>query len=121
MKRILVVDDEKNIRTLFRDELEEEGYAVETAGSGREALERIEADTPDLVVLDIRMEDMTGIEVLEELRKTNQALPVIMCTAVRGLKDDFTIWDAHVSDYITKPVDLDDLKEKIKKALGEPA
>jgi DNA-binding response OmpR family regulator len=119
MKKILVVDDEKNIRTLFRDELEEDGYAVETAETGKQALERIFASPPDLVVLDIRMPDMTGIEVLEALRKTHVELPVIMCTAVRGLKDDFTIWDSRVSDYITKPVDLEDLKAKIRKALGE--
>lgn len=119
MKRILVVDDEKNIRTLFRDELEDEGYVVESAHSGREALEQIQKQEPDLVILDIRMEDMTGIEVLEQLRKTNETLPVIMCTAVRGLKDDFTIWDSKVNDYITKPVDLEDLKAKVRKALGE--
>lgn len=120
MKRILIVDDEKNIRTLFRDELEEEGYTVETAGSGREALQKIDEFGPDVMVLDIRMEDMTGLEVLEELRKTNTDLPVIMCTAVRGLQDDFTVWDAHVSDYITKPVDLEDLKGKIQKVLDAP-
>lgn len=118
MKRILVVDDEKNIRTLFRDELEEDGYEVETAGSGQEALDKVHQRTPDLIVLDIRMEDMTGLEVLEEIRKTNETLPVIMCTAVRGLQDDFTVWDSKVSDYITKPVDLDILKDKIKKALA---
>lgn len=118
MKRILVVDDEKNIRTLFRDELEEDGYEVETAGSGQEALDKVHQRTPDLIVLDIRMEDMTGLEVLEQIRKTNETLPVIMCTAVRGLQDDFTVWDSKVSDYITKPVDLDILKDKIKKALA---
>lgn len=118
MKRILVVDDEKNIRTLFRDELEEDGYEVETAGSGQEALNKVAQRVPDLMVLDIRMEDMTGLEVLEEIRKTHESLPVIMCTAVRGLQDDFTVWDSKVSDYITKPVDLDVLKEKIKKALA---
>jgi DNA-binding response OmpR family regulator len=117
MARILIVDDEKNIRTLFRDELEEAGYEVVTAGSGTEALARVSADAPDLVLLDIRMEDMTGLEVLEKIRRENQTLPVIMCTAVRGLEDDFTVWDAHVSAYITKPVDLDELKEKISTAL----
>lgn len=119
MKKILIVDDEKNIRTLFRDELEEDGYSVDTAGSGREALQKIDENTPDLVVLDVRMEDMTGLEVLENVRRKFDSLPVIMCTAVRGLEDDFTVWDAHVSDYITKPVDLEDLKEKIRKALPE--
>lgn len=118
MKRILVVDDEKNIRALFRDELEEDGYEVETAGSGQEALDKVAERAPDLIVLDIRMEDMTGLEVLEQVRRDHEQLPVIMCTAVRGLQDDFTVWDSKVSDYITKPVDLDVLKEKIKKALG---
>lgn len=122
MPYILTVDDEKNIRALFRDELEDEGYEVDIAGSGREALDKIATRKPDLVVLDIRMEDMTGLEVLAELRKkySHDQLPVIMCTAVRGLQDDFTIWDAHVSDYITKPVDLEELKAKIKRIL-EPA
>jgi DNA-binding response OmpR family regulator len=117
MARILIVDDEKNIRTLFQEELEEAGYEVVTASSGSEALQRVDADQPDLVVLDIRMADMTGLEVLEAIRREHQTLPVIMCTAVRGLQDDFTVWDAHVSAYITKPVDLDELKEKIATAL----
>ena len=119
MKRILIVDDEKNIRTLFRDELEEAGYLVETAASGGEALEKAEEFRPHLLVLDVRMEDMTGLEVLGVVREKHPKLPVIMCTAVRGLEEDFTVWDAHVSDYITKPVDLEDLKEKIKKALPD--
>ncbi len=117
MKKILVVDDEKNIRALFAEELEEEGYSVEMAGSGAEALEKIADNRPDLVVLDIRMEDMTGLEVLEKVRQTDTDLPVIMCTAVRGLQDDFTVWDGNVSDYITKPVDLEILKEKIARIL----
>lgn len=117
MPRILIVDDEKNIRALFREELEEAGYEVITAASGTEALSRVTTDHPDLLVLDIRMEDMTGLEVLEQIRRDNQTLPVIMCTAVRGLEDDFTVWDAHVSAYITKPVDLEELKEKIATAL----
>ncbi len=121
MHRILVVDDEKNIRILFRDELEEAGYIVELAESGAEALQKIAASPPDLVILDIRMADMTGIEVLHAIREKHPDLPVIMCTAVRGLKDDFTIWDAEVFAYLTKPVDLDDLKEKVRLALRENA
>jgi len=118
-KKVLVVDDEKNIRMLFRDELEEAGYEVDLAESGKEALDKIDSSPPDLVILDIRMPDMTGIEVLQALRENHNDLPVIMVTAVRGLKDDFTIWDAEVFAYLTKPVDLDELKEKVKQALGE--
>jgi len=117
-KKLLIVDDERNIRTLFRDELEEAGYEVDTAGSGQEALDKVSKQVPDLIVLDIRMEDMTGLEVLEKVRQSHETLPVIMCTAVRGLQDDFTVWDSKVSDYITKPVDLEILKEKIEKALS---
>lgn len=119
MKKILVVDDEKNIRALFEDELDEAGYEVDVADSGKEALEKVEANTPDLVILDVRMPDMTGIEVLGQIRENHKELPVIMCTAVRGLEDDFTIWDAEIFAYLTKPVDLDELKEKVKEALGE--
>jgi len=119
MNKILVVDDEKNIRILFRDELEEAGYVVELAESGKEALQKVEAAAPDLVILDIRMADMTGIEVLQAIREKHKDLPVIMCTAVRGLKDDFTIWDAEVFAYLTKPVDLDELKAKVRLALRE--
>lgn len=119
MKKILVVDDEKNIRGLFAEELEEEGYDVQMAGSGTEALDLISRNRPDLIVLDVRMEDMTGLEVLAKVRETDKDLPVIMCTAVRGLQDDFTVWDSNVSDYITKPVDLEILKEKITRILGK--
>jgi DNA-binding response OmpR family regulator len=119
MNRVLVVDDEKNIRILFRDELEEAGYVVELAETGKEALEKINASAPDVVILDIRMADMTGIEVLQAIREKHKDLPVIMCTAVRGLKDDFAIWDAEVFAYLTKPVDLDDLKEKVRLALRD--
>jgi len=117
MKHILVVDDEENILTLFEDELTEAGYRVSTAGTGREALDQIAEETPDLLILDIRMPDMHGLEVLAKLRETNKDLPVIMCTAIHGLKDDYTVWDAGVSGYLTKPIDLDDLVYKVQEVL----
>jgi CheY-like chemotaxis protein len=116
---ILCVDDEPAIRLLFQAELMEEGYEVETAGSGSEALEALKKRRPDLMLLDIRMEDLTGLEVLQAIRPQHPTLPVIIVTAVRGLRDDFTIeGDDHVVDYITKPVDLNDLRMKVQRALS---
>jgi len=117
MKHILVVDDEEHILTLFEDELTDAGYRVTTTDSGEGALHCIENEVPDLVVLDIRMPDMHGLEVLEKIRDNHKDLPVILCTAVHGLKDDYTVWDARVSAYLTKPIDLDDLVYKVQEVL----
>jgi len=117
MKHILVVDDEDNILTLFEDELTDAGYRVSTADTGEQALDLIEEDVPDLVVLDIRMPDMHGLEVLERIRIKHRDLPVILCTAVHGLKNDYAVWDARVSAYLTKPIDLDDLVYKVQEVL----
>lgn len=118
--RILCVDDEPSIRTLFEQELQEMGHVVETAAGGQEALAKIRQNPPDLILLDIRMEDMTGLEVLEALRVDHPTLPVIFVTAVRGLRDDFAVeGDDYVAGYITKPVDLEDLRAKVRAALGQ--
>jgi CheY-like chemotaxis protein len=118
MKQILVVDDEKNIRQLFQEELLDEGYVVTVADGGREALEKIAARKPDLVIVDIRMPDMNGLELMQEIRKDYQDLPIIVCTALRALQDDYTIWESQVSAFLAKPVDLDDLKQRVKDCIG---
>jgi CheY-like chemotaxis protein len=118
MAKILIVDDEPNIRRLFRDELEDEGHEVEQAGDGAEALAEQERTNPDLVILDLRMPEMNGLEFLDRLRKKRPDLPVIVCTAVRGIEADYELWTAHVSAILNKPVDLDLLKQEIDNALG---
>ena len=120
MKYVLLVDDEENILALFKDELEDQGYGVETASSGKAALELFARRTPDLVILDIRMPDMHGIEVLAGIREQNETVPVVMCTAVRGLKDEYTVWASKVSGYLTKPLDLEELVAKVREVIGEP-
>ena len=117
MKHILVVDDEESILTLFEDELTEAGYRVTTAATGEQALQCIEDEVPDLLVLDIRMPDINGLEVLSRIRQQHKELPVILCTAVHGLKNDYTVWDARVAGYLTKPIDLDDLVYKVQEVL----
>ena len=116
MKKILVVDDEENIRFLYKEELEEDGFAVELAGNGEEALEKFPTVHPDLITLDIKMPGMGGIEVLQRIREKDKNLPVILCSAYSDFKHDFTTWASDA--YVVKCADLAELKSTIRKLLG---
>jgi two-component system, response regulator, stage 0 sporulation protein F len=114
-KRLLVVDDEENIRFLFKEELEEEGYEVEVASNGLEALDKIRQSTFDLVILDIKMPGMNGIEALNAIKNADKDQPVILCSAYGEFKQDFSSW---VSDaYVVKSADTTELKQTIKNIL----
>lgn len=113
--KLLVVDDEENIRFLFKEELEEEGYEVEVASNGLEAIEKIKTSAYDLVILDIKMPGMNGIQALSEIKNMNKDLPVILCSAYGEFKQDFSSW---VSDgYVVKSADTQELKQTIKDIL----
>ncbi len=118
MKKILVVDDELRIRELFQEELQDEGYSVDIADGGKPALDMVKQARPDLMIVDIRMPDMTGLELIEEVRKIHQDLPIIVCTALRALQDDYTIWESQVSSFLSKPVELEELRAKVAEAIG---
>ena len=114
--RLLVVDDEENIRILFKEELEDEGYEVETASNGYEAVEKFKTGAFDLIILDIKMPGMDGIQALNEIKNTNKDQPVILCSAYGEFKQDFSSW---VSDgYVVKSADTGELKQTIKKILN---
>jgi len=119
MAKILIVDDEPNIRRLFRDELEEEGHTIEQAGDGAEALAETQRTNPDLVILDLRMPEVNGLEFLSKVRRIRPNIPVIVCTAVRGIESDYDLWAAQVSAILNKPVDLEILKKEVQKVLEE--
>jgi CheY-like chemotaxis protein len=116
MKKILVVDDEESIRILFKEELEEEGFFVEVASNGKEALEKLPEIRPDLVTLDIRMPVMDGIETLKKIRETQRDLPIVLCSAYGEYKHDLTTWASNA--YVVKCADLTDLKVTIRRLLG---
>ena len=115
MAKLLIVDDEDHIRLLYTEELSEEGYQVITADSGNQLLERIAEENPDLVVLDIRMMEHNGLELLQDIRNRYYDLPVILCSAYDTFKEDIKSMAAN--DYVIKSFDLTELKTKIKKSL----
>jgi CheY-like chemotaxis protein len=115
MKRILVVDDEEGIRLLYKEELEEEGYEIELAAGGEEALEKLKKSRPDVVTLDLKMPGVGGLEVLERIRKQDKDLPVVICTAYGDYKRDLATWASDA--YVVKSSDLSELKRVIKKLL----
>jgi len=116
-KRILVVDDEANIRELYKQELEDEGYEVATVASAREASHLIQRQVPDLMILDIEMAGQDGLSYLRELMETHRDLPVVISSAYPTYKDDFSSWLAEA--YVVKSADLDPLKEKVRDILAE--
>ena len=115
MAKILIVDDEEHIRYLYSEELVEAGYEVVTADSGFKILERIEKEKPDLVVLDIKMADYNGLDVLQDIRNKFYNLPVVLCTAYDTFKED--IKSIAADFYVIKSFDLTELKTKIGMAL----
>jgi len=117
--RVLVVDDEENQRKLYVQELQEEGYEVIEAENGRVALTRVEEEAPDIVVLDICMPGMDGIEALGKILSEDLHVPVVLNTAYGAYKDNFMSWAADA--YVVKSSDLTELKRTIRKLLsGRP-
>ena len=117
MKRILVVDDDTSLRIYLQEELIDMGYEVITASNAPEALKIVEHENIDLVILDIRMPGMTGIEALPRILGLKEHLPVILNPAYSQYKDDFTAWAANA--YVVKSFDLTELKEKVQELLKE--
>ena len=115
MAKILIVDDEEHIRFLYSEELTEAGYEVIKAESGYQLLEKIEDEKPDLVVLDIKMIDYNGLDLLQDIRNKFYNLPVVLCTAYDTFKEDMKSIAADF--YVIKSFDLTELKSKISMAL----
>ena len=115
MATLLIVDDEANQRRLYQEELSDEGYTIKLAQNGKEALESIGETPPDLVVLDIRMPVMDGLEALGKIIGKERNIPVIIHSAYSSYKDDFISWAA--DDFVVKSADLTGLKRKIRELL----
>ena len=115
METILCVDDDPNILELYKDEFSEEGYHVILARNGKEALRKFESEKFDVVVMDIRMPQMGGIETLTAVLGKDHQMPVILNTSYPQYRDNFMTCEAEA--YVTKSSDFTELKKKIREVL----
>ncbi|GAH53781.1 unnamed protein product, partial [marine sediment metagenome] len=115
--RILLVDDESHVLELLSVALEDEGYRILTANNGRKALDQLKKEEPQVVLLDIRMPDLDGVEVLRQIKEINKATSVIMMTAYGAMDTVVKAMQLGAYDYLTKPLDLKKVKVLIRRAL----
>ncbi len=113
MDKILLVDDEESIHLLYREEFEDVGYEVHSAMNGDQALDMLGALNPDLVILDINMPGMNGIDVLRKIKESSPDLPVILSSAYQEFKQDLSSWAS--DDFIVKSADMSELLEAVKR------
>jgi DNA-binding NtrC family response regulator len=116
-EKILIVDDEPSNRKILAQELTHKGFIVDTASGGKEALAKVTSSPPDLVILDYMMPDLSGLDVLKELRKNGSDVPIIMITAYGSIERAVEVMKAGAYDFITRPFDPDYIELIIRKAL----
>jgi len=116
-EKVLIVDDEENVRFLYEQELIDEGYQTVVARDGKECLEKVASEKPDIVLLDIRMPRMDGLEAIGKIIELNKNIPIIINSAYSAYKDDFMSWAADA--YVVKSYDLDTLKTTIRDVLAK--
>lgn len=115
MARILVIEDEKSLRLLYRQDLEREGHEVITAADAREGIESAERASPDLVILDIRMPGMDGLEAMGRILDRHPRIPLILNSAYSSYKDNFMSWAADA--YVVKSSDTAELLSRVRELL----
>jgi DNA-binding response OmpR family regulator len=121
-KKILIVDDESSMVSVLKRHISNAGYEFEAATNGHEALEKIQHEVPDLVVLDLMMPDMNGFEVCRRIRaeEKTKALPVLIITALRSESDVSTAAACGANELIVKPIDGEHLAKRLRHHLGSP-
>ena len=116
MSKILVIEDEKNLRQLYKQDLELDGHTVVTAKSAEEGLKKVQTECPDLVVLDIRMPGMDGLEAMGRILDQHPSIPVLLNSAYSSYQDSFLSWGADA--YVIKSSDTAPLRREVEHLLS---
>ncbi|MGM0803832.1 MAG: response regulator transcription factor [Bacillota bacterium] len=116
-EKILIVEDEKKIARIIQLELEHEGYETETATTGTDGLEKFKSGKWDLILLDVMLPELSGLEVLRRIRATGSHIPIILLTARDALPDKVSGLDLGANDYVTKPFEIEELLARIRAFL----
>lgn len=117
-RKLLIVDDQKGVRRLLEELFEKEGYEVSVASDGRESLDRVKESMPDLILMDMKMPNMNGLEASQEIFKINPDIPIIMMTAYGEMEVVQKALEIGVKRYITKPFDIVDLRNLVSEVLN---
>ena len=120
-QRVLVVDDQKGVRRLLEELFKKEGYEVNVAVDGKDSVEKVKAYTPDIVLMDMKMPNMNGLEASQEIIKYDHRIPIIMMTAYGEMEVVQKALEVGVKKYITKPFDIIDLRNMVKEVLEQGA
>ncbi len=119
MSKILIIEDEKNLRLLYQQEFERDGFDVVTAATATDGLEMVKSEKPDLVVMDIRLPGMDGLEAMGRLLDKSPKIPVVINSAYSSYKDSFMSWAADA--YVVKSADTGELRTRVRELLTERA
>ncbi|MGE5423310.1 MAG: response regulator [Ignavibacteriales bacterium] len=119
--KVLVVDDQNGVRRLLEELFKKEGYEVTAAADGLESLEKVKTSSPDLILMDMKMPNMNGLEASQEIRKINSNIPIIMMTAYGETDVAQKALELGVRKYITKPFDILALRDMVREVLGQEA
>lgn len=116
-KRILICDDEEAIRLLLAEALQD-SYDIVEASNGREALKVAATEHIDLIIIDIKMPQVHGLEAIERIRERDGKIPIIICSAYPLMEDDIVVKTSNIAAFITKPIDIESLRSKISELIG---
>ena len=118
MKKILIIEDDKDIAEGLKETLEDEGYRIALALDGQKGLEQISQENFELIICDLMMPEINGFEVISEIRKFQNELPIIILSARIDIKDKVRALDLGADDYLTKPFSSDELLARINRKLN---